>query len=156
MLSLTLTDPRFYHLDTAIAVLDDNVMYYPRAFSTESRKLLRNRFPHAILADDEDAEAFGLNAVSDGLHVVLPRQAVRLADQLADRGYEPIGVDVSELLKAGGGVKCCTLQLPRPTHGGTATTRRPPAAVSLARLSSMNNQPKLSRPSPPSSLGSDA
>jgi N-dimethylarginine dimethylaminohydrolase len=111
VLSVTLIDPRFYHLDTAITVLDDNVMYYPQAFSAESRELLRDRFPHAILADDDDAEAFGLNAVSDGLHVVLPRQAVRLTDQLADRGYEPISVDVSELLKAGGGVKCCTLQL---------------------------------------------
>jgi len=30
---------------------------------------------------------------------------------LAERGFEPIGVDLSELRKAGGGPKCCTLEL---------------------------------------------
>ena len=58
-----------------------------------------------------DAEVLGLNAVSDGRHVVLPAQATGLAAQLATRGFEPIGVDLSELRKAGGGPKCCTLRL---------------------------------------------
>jgi N-dimethylarginine dimethylaminohydrolase len=112
VLSLTLIDPRFYHLDTALAVLDDDeIMYFPHAFSGESRELLADRFPGAILADEADALVFGLNAVSDGLHVVLAQQAVRLAAQLRERGYEPIGVDLSELSKAGGGAKCCTLEL---------------------------------------------
>jgi len=53
----------------------------------------------------------GLTAVSDGRHVVLPVQAVGLTSQLARRGYEPVPVDLSELLKAGGGPKCCTLEL---------------------------------------------
>jgi N-dimethylarginine dimethylaminohydrolase len=53
----------------------------------------------------------GLNAVSDGLHVVLPVQASSLAAQLSERGFEPVGVDMSELLKSGGGPKCCTLEL---------------------------------------------
>ena len=49
--------------------------------------------------------------MSDGLHVLLPQAATGLADRLRERGYEPIGVDLSELLKAGGSVKCCTLEL---------------------------------------------
>ena len=53
----------------------------------------------------------GLNAVSDGQHVVLPVQARGLAAQLSERGFTPVGVDVSELLKGGGGPKCCTLEL---------------------------------------------
>ncbi len=53
----------------------------------------------------------GLNAVSDGRHVVLPIQARSLAAQLRERGFEPIGVDMSEVLKGGGGPKCCTLEL---------------------------------------------
>ncbi|HEU5392774.1 MAG TPA: hypothetical protein VFV73_43490 [Streptosporangiaceae bacterium] len=60
---------------------------------------------------DEDAEVLGLNAVSDGRHVVLPVQAVTLAGQLFQRGFVPVGVDMSELLKGGGGAKCCTLEL---------------------------------------------
>lgn len=112
VISLTLIDPRFYHLDTALAVLDDDeVMYYPAAFSPGSRAMLRELYPDAVLATDADAEAFGVNAVSDGRHVVLPQAATHLIGALRGRGFEPVGVDVSELLKAGGGVKCCTLEL---------------------------------------------
>jgi N-dimethylarginine dimethylaminohydrolase len=115
VLSLHLTDPRYYHLDTALAVLDDEeIMYYPGAFSPASRGVLRDEFPDALLATAADAAVFGLNAVSDGRHVVLPEAATELAGALRDRGFEPIGVDMSELLKAGGSVKCCTLEI----HGG--------------------------------------
>jgi N-dimethylarginine dimethylaminohydrolase len=112
VVSLTLVDPRFYHLDMALAVLDDDeVMYYPAAFSPGSQAVLRELYPDAILATDADAEVFGVNAVSDGRHVVLPQAATHLSGALSGRGFEPVGVDVSELFKAGGGVKCCTLEL---------------------------------------------
>ncbi|MGW1728814.1 dimethylargininase [Streptomyces sp. NPDC002306] len=112
VVTLTLTDPRFYHLDTALAVLGDtDVMYYPQAFSPQSRAALRALYPDAIVVGRADAEVFGLNAVSDGLHVFLPDTATALAEQLRRRGYRPIGVDLSELLKAGGSVKCCTLEI---------------------------------------------
>jgi N-dimethylarginine dimethylaminohydrolase len=116
VVSLQLVDPRFYHLDTALAVLDDaSVAYYPGAFSPGSLRVLQRLFPDAVLAGEEDAVVLGLNAVSDGRHVVLPTAARGLAAQLAERGYEPVGVDLSELLKAGGSVKCCTMELrPRP------------------------------------------
>ncbi|MEU6432350.1 dimethylargininase [Microbispora sp. NPDC046973] len=109
---LTLVDPRFYHLDTALAVLDhEEIMYYPAAFSPESRATLRELYPDAILATDADAEVFGLNAVSDGRHVLLPEQAVHLIDALWNRGFVPIGVELSELMKSGGSAKCCTLEI---------------------------------------------
>jgi N-dimethylarginine dimethylaminohydrolase len=112
VVGLTLVDPRYYHLDTALAVLDsDMVMYYPPAFSADSRRLLAELYPDAITASDDDAAAFGLNAVSDGKHVVLPEAATGLMGTLRSRGFEPIGADLSELLKAGGSIKCCTLEL---------------------------------------------
>ncbi len=112
VVSLQLVDPRFYHLDTALAVLDDsNVAYLPEAFSPGSLAVLRRLFPDAVLASEADALVLGLNAVSDGRHVVLPEQASGLAEQLRARGYEPLAVDLSELLKAGGSVKCCTMEL---------------------------------------------
>jgi N-dimethylarginine dimethylaminohydrolase len=112
VVSLRLVDPRFYHLDTALCVLDaDTAMYYPAAFDDAGRAAIVARFPELIEAKDEDAEVLGLNAVSDGRHVVLPSQAVGLAAQLRAHGFEPVGVDMSELLKAGGGPKCCTLEL---------------------------------------------
>ncbi|MCX5051670.1 MULTISPECIES: dimethylargininase [unclassified Streptomyces] len=110
--SLRLVNPSYYHLDTALAVLsDDEVAYYPKAFSEGSQAVLREMFPDAVLASDEDAAVFGLNMLSDGRHVLLPKAATALQRQLAERGFEPIGVELTELLKAGGSVKCCTLEL---------------------------------------------
>ncbi|MFF8945803.1 dimethylargininase [Streptomyces sp. NPDC014864] len=114
VIGLELVDPRFYHLDLALAVLDDaadEIAYYPAAFSPGSREVLRRLFPGALVATDDDATAFGLNAVSDGLRVVLPQAAAGLCDALRERGFEPVGVDVSELLKGGGAVKCCSQEL---------------------------------------------
>ncbi|MFE2559675.1 dimethylargininase [Streptomyces sp. NPDC059352] len=112
VIGLTLVNPEFYHLDTALAVLSDTeIMYYPEAFTPGSRSVLRELFPDAILATAEDAAVFGLNALSDGRHVLLPDAAVHLKQRLRERGFEPIGVDLTELLKAGGSVKCCTLVL---------------------------------------------
>jgi len=112
VVSLQLVDPRFYHLDTALTVLDDTtIAYYPPAFTYVSRAHLETLFPDAIVVDSADAYVFGLNAVSDGRHVVHPAAAVGFAAQLADAGFEPIGIDLSELLKGGGSVKCCTLEV---------------------------------------------
>lgn len=112
VLTLTLVDPRFYHLDTALAVLDDGeIMYYPDAFSPDSRRALRACYPDAVLADESNAAVFGLNAVCDGRHVLLAPRAVGLAEQLLARGFVPIGVDLSELIKAGGSAKCCALEV---------------------------------------------
>ncbi|MFJ1806384.1 MULTISPECIES: dimethylargininase [unclassified Streptomyces] len=110
--SLELVDPRYYHLDTALAVLDgDEIMYHPQAFTPESRALLESLFPDALTVGAEDAAVLGLNAVSDGLNVVLPEAAEGLVGPLRARGFNPIGVDLSELLKGGGSVKCCTLEI---------------------------------------------
>jgi N-dimethylarginine dimethylaminohydrolase len=112
LVSLELVDPRFYHLDTALAVLDDTtIAYYPPAFSDESRERLLELFPDAIEVATSDAYVLGLNAVSDGLHVVHPAAATGFAEQLSQAGFVPIGVDLSELLKGGGSIKCCTLEV---------------------------------------------
>lgn len=112
VVSLRLVDPRFYHLDTALCVLDSSTaMYYPAAFDDAGRASLSSVFSELIEAKDEDAEVLGLNAVSDGYHVVMAAQATGLARQLAGRGFQPVPVDMSELRKAGGGAKCCTLEL---------------------------------------------
>ncbi len=116
VISLELVDPHYYHLDTALAVIssdpaDPQVAYYPPAFSSGSRAVLEQLFPDAVLATERDAEALGLNIVSDGLHVVHAPGAVDLAATLRERGYQTIAVDTSELLKGGGGAKCCTLEI---------------------------------------------
>jgi len=118
VITLTLINPSFYHLDTAIAVLDPapgyenpNIAYLPSAFDEASLQILRERYPDAILVNEEDAAVLGLNSFSDGLNVVIASRAKDFERQLKERGYNPIGVDLSELLLGGGGVKCCTLEL---------------------------------------------
>jgi N-dimethylarginine dimethylaminohydrolase len=112
VVSLQLVDPRFYHLDTALSVLDDaTIAYYPPAFTESSRAQLETLFPDAIVVESADAYVFGLNVVSDGRHVVYPAAAVGFAEQLTQAGFEPIGVEMSELIKGGGSVKCCTLEV---------------------------------------------
>jgi len=112
VITLELVDPRFYHLDTAMTVLDERtVAYFPRAFSSASSALIEQLFPGAIQASETDACGFGLNAMSDGYNVVMSERALGLQDQLRAHGFNPIGVDMGELLKAGGSAKCCTLEL---------------------------------------------
>ncbi|MGP3533934.1 dimethylargininase [Microbacterium sp. RD1] len=121
VVSLTLTDPRFYHLDTAIAVLDPvqgpggveraNIAYLPAAFDEPSQGILRERYPDAIQVSDADGAVFGLNSASDGRNVIISPRATGFEAQLRERGYHPVLVDLSELLLGGGGIKCCTLEL---------------------------------------------
>ena len=121
VVTLELVNPRFYHLDTAIAVLDPspgpgeaaNIAYLPSAFNERGLAILRERFPDAILVNEDDAAVLGLNSFSDGYNVVIASRAKDFERQLRERGYNPIGVDLSELLLGGGGVKCCTLELRR-------------------------------------------
>ncbi len=118
VVTLHLNNPSFYHLDTAFAVLDsaggpDSVAYLPKAFDPASREILEDRFPDAIHVNDADAAVLGLNSFSDGRNVVIASRAVDFERQLRERGYVPHGLDLSELLLGGGGVKCCTLELRR-------------------------------------------
>jgi N-dimethylarginine dimethylaminohydrolase len=112
VVSLRLVDPRFYHLDVALAAIDDaNIAYYPAAFAESSQRVLAQLFPDAVLADEPDAIAFGLNLVSDGRHVMLSHEASGLAAKLSAAGYVPVPIDLSELKKGGGSVKCCIAEL---------------------------------------------
>ncbi|PWV55187.1 MULTISPECIES: dimethylargininase [Nocardiopsis] len=112
VVTLQLVDPRFYHLDTALFALGgDRIAYYPGAFSQGSRRVLRSLFPDALVATKEDASVLGLNAVCDGRNVVIAAEATALADRLRGIGLTVHPVELDELRKAGGGAKCCTLEL---------------------------------------------
>jgi N-dimethylarginine dimethylaminohydrolase len=109
---LTLVDPRFYHLDTALARLrPDLVAYWPGAFDERSNGVLRELFPEAILATEQDAAALALNMVSDGTSVIMAPGRPELAAAIADRGLHVIELATDELRKSGGGAKCCVLEL---------------------------------------------
>jgi N-dimethylarginine dimethylaminohydrolase len=112
VIGVRLVDPRFYHVDTALIVLDqDTAAYFPPAFDEASQAALAGHFAELIEAKESDAEVLGLNGLSDGRNVVMPVQATGLAGQIEAAGFTVVPVDMSEFMKAGGGPKCCTLEL---------------------------------------------
>lgn len=118
VLPLRLIDPFFYHLDTALTILDPTpgasgpqIAYLPSAFDQASLNLLKTHFPQALKVSAASAHEFGLNAFSDGLHVVTSPGATDFHLQLRAAGFEPVLVELSELRRGGGSIKCCTLEL---------------------------------------------
>jgi N-dimethylarginine dimethylaminohydrolase len=114
VVSLQLTDARFYHLDTAFTIVsEDTVALYPGAFTAESVSAVRENVPNVIEADIADALAYGLNAASDGQRIVLSDRALGLISTYRARGLDVRPTPISEFQKSGGGVKCLSLELQR-------------------------------------------
>jgi N-dimethylarginine dimethylaminohydrolase len=111
---LELVDPRFYHLDTCFCPLPGGtILYYPDAFSADTRALLENVIPAAkrIAVPEEDALQFACNAVNVGRTVVLNHASTGLQIALAAAGFETFETPLSEFLRAGGASKCLVLRL---------------------------------------------
>jgi N-dimethylarginine dimethylaminohydrolase len=51
--------------------------------------------------------------------VVLPAEATGMAHKIAEAGYLPVPVELAELKKGGGSVKCCVAEL-RPSASAEA------------------------------------
>jgi N-dimethylarginine dimethylaminohydrolase len=112
VISLKIIDPRFYHLDTSLVVLsDDTVAYFPGAIDEASRRRLKAAVPNLIEATEEEAQGFGLNAVSDGRTIITSDVNQSLLDKYRSAGFEVIGTPILEFRKSGGGVKCLTLKI---------------------------------------------
>ncbi len=114
IISLKLINPSYYHLDTCFCpLLDQQIMYYPAAFDTDSLKLIEGYFPieNRIVVSPKDAVNFACNAVLVGRELYLNFATQELQMDLKSRGYIPIVQPVDEFLKAGGGNKCLTLGL---------------------------------------------
>lgn len=112
VLSLELSDPRFYHLDTCFCPLNDrSAIYFPDAFDRYARQVLDAGIREPVLAPAADAARFGCNAVVVDRHVVLNTGCAALQARLSEAGYNVHEVDLSEFLKSGGAAKCLTLRL---------------------------------------------
>ena len=112
VVGLKIVDPRFYHLDTSVAVLsDDTVAYFPGAIDEASQKRLQAAIPNLIEATEVEAKGFGLNAISDGRTVITSNASESLLQKYRGAGFEVIGTPILEFRKSGGGVKCLTLEL---------------------------------------------
>jgi len=112
VLPLKLIDPRWYHLDTCLAPLSDELIaYYPDAFDQPSVDRIEALPGEKILLSLQDALRFAANAVVVGKHVVLNAGCSEFEGALRGRGFVPHPVPLDEFLKAGGAAKCLVLRL---------------------------------------------
>ena len=117
--SLHLIDPRFYHLDTCFAPLEDgSLLYYPAAFDAASLALIETFYPQdrRIAVTAADAKRFACNAVNIDNTIVMNRISPELESTLAARGFDVVQVQLDEFLKAGGAAKCLVMKL-TPGYG---------------------------------------
>lgn len=114
IISLELTNPRFYHLDTCFCPLTGGyLMYYPGAFDEYGNKVIETNFTEdkRIVVTEEEAAKFSCNAVSINQGVIMNHTTDRLKAVLKEKGFTTYEVDLSEFMKAGGSAKCLTLKL---------------------------------------------
>ena len=112
VLSVELTDPRFYHFDLTFCPLGDRrAIVVPEAWDDYGRDVVRSVVPEPIALTREEALAFSANSVVVGHTIVMPSCTTRLREELEAVGFEVRVCVVDEFLKAGGGVRCLTLAL---------------------------------------------
>ncbi|MBT8080226.1 MAG: hypothetical protein KJO31_16725 [Gammaproteobacteria bacterium] len=119
LVSIRLTDSRFYHIDTCFCPLTDGfLMYHPPAFDFDSRMAIESRIPphKRIVVDTADAGNFACNAVNVGDIVFLNEASEPLKARLMLAGFKVREIGLSEFLKAGGSAKCLTLKLTEPVR----------------------------------------
>ena len=111
VLSLELTDPRWYHLDTAFFALSaTEIAYYPGAFDDYACRVLDNGF-EAIKVAEKEALRFACNSIVLGDVIVVPAGCPNLQTELESRGKTVYTAEMSEFLKCGGASKCLYLFL---------------------------------------------
>jgi N-dimethylarginine dimethylaminohydrolase len=112
----------FYHFDVCFAPIDERTaLYYPGAFSAQGRQQLARLVPRLIAVDEREAKALACNSVSvHGTVVMSTTQAPRVAELLCAAGKRVVALEVSEFHKAGGGVKCLTLEAYHPASARRA------------------------------------
>ncbi len=102
---------RFYHLDTALFPLDDDlIVYFPNAFGPIDTETLNSLDCELLPITEEEARGFACNSIVFEDHVITHTESKSFIRTLQKRGYSVIPTDISEFLKLGGGLKCLTLQ----------------------------------------------
>lgn len=103
--------PGMYHLDLAFAPLDaDRAMVCPAAFDDASAEELLRLVPDPLVLTAKEAlTSFCANSVVVGRTIVAPAgMPDRVRAWLRSRDFDVVEVDVSELHKGGGSIRCLT------------------------------------------------
>jgi N-dimethylarginine dimethylaminohydrolase len=112
VVSLELTDARFYHVDLTFCPLDDRrAIIAPHAWDRYGRAVIERLVPEPLVLDPDEALTFCANSVVVDGTVVMPACPPRVGRVLESWGFNVCVAPVTEFMKAGGGVRCLTLAL---------------------------------------------
>lgn len=108
-----LKNPRFYHLDTCLSVLNGtSALACKDAFTSEGWSLLQAIFPQLIEVTlaEADSPGFACNAhCPDEKHVLLQEGNKHCEADLKKAGFTPLPINTDEFIKSGGSVFCMKL-----------------------------------------------
>lgn len=115
-----LPDSPTYDVDLALAIIKPPaegrkglIAYCPAVFKRHSRHLLRNyqALDKIEVSRQEAMSAYALNLVSNGETVIMNSGAPEFQAALQAHGLKTITLDLPELKKGGGSIRCSTLTL---------------------------------------------
>lgn len=113
-LALALSNPSFYHLDTAFCALPcGRVVYYPAAFTSGALETIHAQVLPAerIMLEQADAARFAANAVCVNRKIVLSSCSDSVRRRLQELGYAIIETPLRAFMRSGGSACCLTLRL---------------------------------------------
>ncbi len=111
--SVGIVHPALYHLDLSFCPLDERrAIVAPDAWDVAGRRTIADLVAEPLVLSEDEAFTFCANSVVVGRTVVMPSGVpARVARQLERWDFDVVEVDVSELHKGGGSVRCMTLPL---------------------------------------------
>ena len=125
-----LVHPGMYHLDLAFCPLDERrALVCPAAFDPAGAEALLRTVPEPLVLSEAEAMTFCANSVVVGRTVVMPACPSRVRRRLEEWGFEVVLVDVGELHRGGGSVRCLTNPLDITIGRDLEATTRPSVAV---------------------------
>ncbi|MDB4939571.1 MAG: amidinotransferase family protein [Labilithrix sp.] len=120
--SVELREPRLYHLDMALTVLDDaTALVCEEAFTPASMRAIESHpgICAIVRVPFREALRFGVNLVQVGETIVWGATAPATTKALVARGYRVHRLTLEQFHRAGGSAACLVSRIHRQTHGAT-------------------------------------
>jgi len=104
--------PALYHLDLSLCPLDERrALVAPSAWDVAGAAVIRSLVPEPLVLSEQEAFTFCANSIVVGDTVIMPACPHRVRRRLEAWGFHVVLVDVSELHRGGGSIRCMTLPL---------------------------------------------
>lgn len=127
--------PALYHLDLSLCPLDSQrALVAPSAWDAAGAEVVRALVPEPLVLTEEEAYTFCANSVVVGDTIVMPACPDRVRRRLEAWGFTVVLVDVTELHKGGGSIRCMTLPLDTRLDAARVVSERIEVAAPRERV----------------------